>query len=158
KGHIGRNIVLKKLLCLLAFSSLIFGNVNAQTPQPSTGQALNNMVAFVHLVGYIRYFYPGDVASAVDWDAFTERHIESVEDAASPSDLAARLTDLFSPYAPLLQIFPTGTPPEVPAELKAPPDGAKYIIFWIHIPMRTGTGPGLEMWPGERIKAPLGSK
>ncbi len=145
-------------LALILLLSLGSG-VSAQDSQPLQGRALDNVVAFTKLVGYVRYFYPGDVAAKTDWDTFTIQNIESVEAAADAVQLAEQLNRLFTPYAPLVQVFPSEAAFKVPAELQTPPADAASLTMWVHIPMRVaGAGRDTELWPGTRIETAIGAK
>ncbi len=85
-----------------------------QDVQPLEGRALENVVAFSRLLGYIRYFHPSDAAYTTDWESFAIAHIESVENAPTPKALAQRLERLFVPYAPTLRVFADGEAPRLP--------------------------------------------
>jgi hypothetical protein len=67
-------------------------------------RGLENMVAFTHLLGYVRFFYPGDEAAAAEYEKLAIRGARAVEGARSPDQLAEVLRTLFDPIAPGLQI------------------------------------------------------
>ena len=94
-----------------------------------TPRALENLVAFTRLFGIVRHFHPSDEAAAADWDAVAVNGVDVVESAKTPAELAARLGDVFLPYAPSLRIFPTNAPPNANV---AKPDGATTIVAWEH--------------------------
>lgn len=75
-----------------------------EPPRPLEGRALENLVAFAKLFGYVRYFHPSDEAAATDWDAFAIRGVRAVESASGEDELSTRLRDLLEPIAPLVQI------------------------------------------------------
>ena len=87
--------------------------VGDDPPAPLAGTALDNVIAFARLYGYVRYFYPGDVvaeARAATWEQFVANGVRVVEDAQGAADLAQRLRDLFAPIAPAVQIWTEGEP------------------------------------------------
>ena len=73
-----------------------FNNVNAQ---------ISNIESFAKLYGYVRWFYPGDEASQIDWNKFAVYGIQKVENAKDKKELKQILLELFKPIAPALKIF-----------------------------------------------------
>ncbi len=69
-----------------------------------TERGLANRVAFSRLLGYVRWFHPGDAAAATDWDAFAVAGERAVEGAPDAPRLAAVLDSLFRPVAPMLVV------------------------------------------------------
>src|SRR6185369_3903272 len=71
------------------------GKVNTveEKPRPLTRRGLDNIIAFSHLLGYIRHFYPGDEAVGANWDALAVEGVRAVENANSPKALAKGLED-----------------------------------------------------------------
>jgi C-terminal processing protease CtpA/Prc len=106
--------------------------------RPLGGAALENLVAFTRLLGYVRYFHPSDEAAAVDWDTFAIEGVAAVERAKDPADLAQVLEKSFRPVAPTVRVFPTKEPPARDAE-PAPPPGAPSAKFvaWYHFGVGT---------------------
>src|SRR5215470_8569264 len=95
----------------------------SEASRPLTGQGMRNVIAFTHLLGYVRYFHPSDQVVTADWDRFTIEGMRRVEPCEGPEQLANALEALFRPVAPTVQVFPKGTQPAVPAGL-VPPAGA----------------------------------
>lgn len=104
--------------------------------RPLTGRALDNLAAFVRLLGYVRHFHPSDaVAQAVEadsWDVIAIRSIDAVEAAPDAEALARVLAEIFAPYASTLRVYPTGMTPDLPD--LARPDGARALVMWTHTP------------------------
>jgi hypothetical protein len=48
----------------------LFYQVYVSDAFSQTEQQINNQKTFAKLFGYVRYFYPGDEASVIDWDKF----------------------------------------------------------------------------------------
>ena len=99
--------------------------------RPLSGRALDNLVAFTRLLGYVRHFHPSDQVASADWDATAVEGVRAIESAKDPADLARRLETLFRPLGPTVRVFPTG------AELSSPDDlktlkNAREIIAWDH--------------------------
>ena len=103
-------------------------------PRPLAGRGLENLEAFARLLAYVRFFHPSDGSAAADWGRFAVEGVGYAEGAATPEDLAGRLTELFAPLAPAVQVFPTGNPPAAPKELAARPAGAESrVVAWRHV-------------------------
>jgi hypothetical protein len=104
---------------------------------PLEGRALDNVVAFTRLLGYVRYFHPSDQASAVDWDRLAADGIEKVEPAGDAESLARALQALFLPIAPSISIGAGLTGSRVPAatevaDTQPDPDRKCDTIRWHH--------------------------
>jgi hypothetical protein len=77
------------------FSNQIIGQTNFN---------IENVKAFAKTYGYVRYFYPSDEASSIDWDRFAIYGIESIINIQNSDSLRDKLNELFKPIAPLLRI------------------------------------------------------
>jgi hypothetical protein len=55
-----------------------------------TEQQINNQKTFAKLFGYVRYFYPGDEASGIDWDKFAIYGCSMVDKCKSQQVLASQ--------------------------------------------------------------------
>jgi C-terminal processing protease CtpA/Prc len=93
--------------------------------RPVTPKGLDNIRALARLFGFVRYFYPSDEAAATDWNRLAMVAIDAVEPAQTSAELAATLQNLFASIAPLLHVFPTGTPPPT-IDLKP----TRQVIMW----------------------------
>ncbi|GAB4526055.1 MAG: hypothetical protein OHK0046_42500 [Anaerolineae bacterium] len=109
----------------------------ARLSAPLTGRALSNLVAFARLFGYVRYFYPGQSASAVDWEMLAVEGTQLVESTTDTDTLITQLRTLFSPVAPEVLIFAQAGPHPVytPAQ---PQTEVPLITAWIHHGFGTG--------------------
>ena len=103
-----------------------------QTPAPLEGRALDNLVAFARLLGYVRFFHPSDQAEHVDWDAFAIGGTRYVEAAPDASELARRLEALFRPLAPTVAVFAEGAELPTHPALLAPGTGEAEVVAWRH--------------------------
>jgi C-terminal processing protease CtpA/Prc len=102
-------------------------------PKPLDGRALENLVAFTRLLGYVRFFHPSDQAAENDWEAFVIHGVEVVEDASTRGQLAEKLEALFHPIAPTVRVFPTGQSPDaVPPPSPSATRAAPRVIAWRH--------------------------
>jgi C-terminal processing protease CtpA/Prc len=108
--------------------------------RPLEGRALDNLVAFTKVLGYVRYFHPSDQAAKTNWELFAIDGVQAVEAAKTPAELAASLEKLFQPIAPSLRVFATGKPPAKDAVAAPPKDApsAKFVA-WHHIGVGMGT-------------------
>jgi C-terminal processing protease CtpA/Prc len=102
-----------------------------QGPHPLDDLAVENLVAFARLLGYVRHFHPSDEAATTDWDAFAIAGVIQVESARSPSDLKARLGRLFRVVAPTVRLSTKPLPPLEIGVLRGGSDVAG-IIGWHH--------------------------
>jgi C-terminal processing protease CtpA/Prc len=120
--------------------------------RPLQGPALDNLVAFTRLLGYVRYFHPSDAAAAVDWDTFA---IEGVA-AKNPADLARVLEKLFRPIAPGVRVFPTKEPPAPEAD---PPQETPSTGFvgWYHFGVGMGSPASIYRSARVNSKEPIPS-
>jgi C-terminal processing protease CtpA/Prc len=115
-----------------------------------TARGTDNLVAFTRLLGYVRFFHPSDQAAGANWDSLALAGVQAAERAASPRDLAVTLEDFFRPVAPTLRVFPTGSRPDLPAEL-APPGGDSTLTYWQH--SSVGLTPNDPFYKSERLTA-----
>lgn len=122
------------VLAGLLLAPALFALPGDEPARPLQGRGLDNLVAFSRLLGYVRYFHPGDAAAKTDWNAFAVHGVRQVEGAANPEELARKLQDLFAPVAPTVRVFPTGKAPATPPEL-LPPSGKPEpaILAWRHL-------------------------
>lgn len=118
------------------------------------GRGLENLLAFTRLLGYVRYFHPSDAAYTADWESFAVAHIEGVEKAASPEELAARLSQLFVPYAPTLQVFPSGKVPSLMPDLNMPL-GVEPLFVTVQVRTVLGESDTLLLHRGDRVSIPV---
>jgi C-terminal processing protease CtpA/Prc len=104
-------------------------------PRALEGRGLDNLVAFVRLLGYVRWFHPSNEAAAADWDAFTIAAIPRVEGAMDPAGLARVLQEIFAPLAPSVRVFPTA---QRPSDSPPMPEAAQpKIVAWEYHGMST---------------------
>jgi C-terminal processing protease CtpA/Prc len=102
--------------------------------QPLQPGALSNLEAFTRVLGYVYYFHPSDAVAELPWQEWTglaARNMERVEAAGSPEELAGLLTEIFRPFAPSVEIIPTGASS---AAREPAPEGSSRVFFWVHVP------------------------
>jgi len=113
-------------------------------PAPLSARGVDNLTAFAHLYGYVRFFHPSDEAAAADWQQVALAGVEHVESATDAADLARRLEDVFRPLAPTLRVWPRGVEREgaeaPPAE---PRQSAGTWIAWRHDGVELSTRPNI---------------
>lgn len=110
----------------------VVGEVEA--PRPLKPRALENLVAFTRLLGYVRYFHPSDQARDADWEALALDGLRRVEAAGSAGELAKALNDTFAPVAPTVQVYVTGQKrPALAADLSPRASEEKpKVAYWEH--------------------------
>lgn len=107
----------------------------------STDQPVKNMETFARLYGYVKYFYPGDEAAAMDWDRFAVYGVKKVENSKNTAELKKALEELFLPITPGLIIHETGVKLKLSNTRITPPDttGMK-VVTWQHLGVGLGGG------------------
>src|SRR5207249_10266216 len=75
----------------VSFEVIGKAGVGSEPARPLEGRALDNLVAFTKLLGYVRCFHPSDEAAATKWDLFAIDCVPAVEQAKTPAELAAGL-------------------------------------------------------------------
>jgi hypothetical protein len=93
---------------------------------------IDNVAAFARLYGVVRYFYPADAVTTVDWDRFAILGVSRVRGARDAAALETTLEGLFSSLGPGLEIGKSLSP--------APPPGAvdAGLVVWQYV------GPGID--------------
>jgi C-terminal processing protease CtpA/Prc len=104
-----------------------------EPPRPFTPRGLGNIQAFAKMLAYIRFFHPSDEAAAADWDRFAVGHASYIEQAESAADLAARLMEVFAPYAPTLQLQADGQADRMPVKATPNLGDDVRVIAWRHV-------------------------
>ncbi|MCX6320630.1 MAG: hypothetical protein NTX93_02345 [Bacteroidia bacterium] len=65
---------------------------------------VENIHTFAKVYGYVRWYYPSDEASQLDWNKFAVLGVQKVETARNQKELNKIILELFKPIAPALQI------------------------------------------------------
>src|SRR5262249_32414239 len=111
--------------------------------RPLQGRALDNLVAFTRLLGYVRYFHPSEGVRTANWERFAIDSVPAVEAAKDPAELSQVLTKQFQPLAPTLRVFPTDQPP-AGADAAPPKEAASSrVLAWYHFGVGTGNPPSV---------------
>ena len=88
-------------LCLL----LAFAFTPMRASDAAAGDStreVENLAAFARVYGYVRFFYPSDAATQVDWDKLAIIGAEEGRTAPDDAILRTVLLRLFQPIAPKL--------------------------------------------------------
>jgi hypothetical protein len=117
---------------LLALCCLV-GASGATSTQGSGPSDIDNVVAFARLYGAVRYFYPGDATTAIDWNAFAVVGVSRVRPAPDAAALDAALEGLFLPLGPGIEIGPSLPP----APALGPPDPS--LVAWRYVGAAIGS-------------------
>src|SRR5262245_57897825 len=131
-------------LTVLALLALLGSETAGAQPPSSADQPLSSrdsLAALGRLLSVVRFFHPSDEGAACDWNRFAVAAVQKVEGAATPQDLATRLSALFAPVAPTLRITRPGGPGTGGGEARPLPDGllppkegapGLRIVAWRH--------------------------
>lgn len=140
--------------------SLTVKDKPAEVDDPSrllTERGLANLIAATRYLGYLRHYYPGDEAAALEWDSFITQSLDPIEAAASADELAEVLSRTAALIAPAAQV--QTKPFDVafdPKSMLAPTDKPSHTIAWRH----RGFGPGAKregsIYLSERISTLTG--
>ena len=99
----------------------------------ATGSKVENVATFAKVYGYVRWFYPGDEASQINWDKFAVFGARKVENAKNQNELKQILQELFRPVAPSLKIDDASTIGDFDRQSILPKDTPGLIpVSWIH--------------------------
>jgi len=119
----------------------------------TSSRAIENLIAFTRLYGVVRYFHPSDEAVAADWTSVAVNGAEFVESAKDANELAQRLTEVFAPLAPSLQVSSSSTMNIAAIE----PGDATTIVSWEHYGVTTGDT-GKTMYHSDRVRRAVTDK
>jgi len=120
---------------------------------------VDNLRTFAKAYGYVKYFYPGDEASQIDWAKFSIYGAAKIEKCKTKEQVVAALNNLFNPIAPSVMFLISKNKPGYDLKLITPDNTTGYrLTYWQHegieiglIPkncyksVRVGNGPN----PGE---------
>jgi hypothetical protein len=109
---------------------------------------LENLRAFAHLYGFVRFFHPTDAAADANWQSLAIAGVASVRDADAVGDLADRLDGLYRPYAPSMQLWTVDEPTPAIAEA---PRARGELVYWQHQGFR-GTPISLYRPPYRQVR------
>ncbi len=70
----------------------------------SRKQKIENLYSFAKVYGYVRWFYPGDEVTQIDWNKFAVYGIQEVQNSRNTEKLKETLLELYQPIAPSLSI------------------------------------------------------
>jgi hypothetical protein len=113
-------------------------------------RSIRNLDAFARLYGYVRFFYPGDEAAALDWERFAAYGVKRAGSARDDAELKSVLEDLFGPVAPALRISASVPSAAFPTAEITPPgaDGMKTVGWQHH---GYGFGPSNAIYQSVRL-------
>ena len=99
----------------------------------SKSRKVENIHTFAKVYGYVRWFYPGDEASQLDWNKFAVVGVQKVEMAHNEKELKNIILELFKPIAPTIQISGKKLDESFNANSILPPDQiGSNPISWVH--------------------------
>lgn len=121
------------------------GATEVAEPQDETGSSpdVEKIEAFARLYGYVRFFHPSDEAASIDWDRFALLGAIRIREAGPSGDLLDVMNRLFSPIAPTVAIYPTGSEPD---SLAPPvPSAGLTPVTWQHVGVRLPGSPSIYL-------------
>ena len=148
------NAMRRIVLCVLAaLTSVVQGSSQSAAfdSRPLSDSGLQNAIAFTRVLGYVQYFHPSDQAATMTWEAFTVAGMKQVEDAATPADLAGRMTTLFAPIAPSVLVFPTGPRPAIDPALHPADTTGLSVVRWDYLGFPSNPPSTSSPYSGARI-------
>ncbi|MEI6142034.1 MAG: S41 family peptidase [Mariniphaga sp.] len=99
----------------------------------ATESKVENVATFAKIYGYVRWFYPSDEASQINWDKFVVYGARKVENARNQNELKQILREVFKPIAPALKIDDASTIGNFNRQSILPKDTTGMIpVSWIH--------------------------
>ena len=82
---------MRKLLIILSILLFINPACNSDKSSKLSVKEVDNLISFAKLYGYVRYFYPGDAASKMDWDKFAVYGVREILNIKDDKELAQTL-------------------------------------------------------------------
>ena len=107
---------------LLASVTIVF----TQSSAPPQSTEIENVVAFARLYGAVRYFYPGDAATTLDWNPVAVHGVNRVRSARDAAARQTTLEGLFAGLGPGIQIATA-----LPAPPPSLPDSS--LVAWRYV-------------------------
>jgi len=99
--------------------------IQSATPPKDISNKMDHFTSFAELYNLIRYYYPGDEAASIDWEAFALLGFRRIDNASSSETIEELLIELFKSIAPSLIINGQVIGTEQPATPSA-------YTFWHH--------------------------
>jgi C-terminal processing protease CtpA/Prc len=121
-------------------------------PRELSPRGVENLVAFSRLLGYARFFYPGDDAAAANWEWLAVEGVRRVESAPDAAALAAALGDAFTAVAPGIEVS-VGVPPPAGASRGGSAVPASEALAWRHSGVGLSGGQPLT-YNSQRVRLP----
>lgn len=130
---------MRRLLCAVACHALTVSGSGLGHASTTHTRNQVQVAAFARLYGVVRYFYPGDAAQGVDWNRLAVAGVADASSSGNSSELRTRLTDLFAPLGPGIDIIEDGTafPPTLPAH----DQGRDMLVAWRYLGFTTKNSP-----------------
>lgn len=128
-----REFTVTRGICIFTFLILLVFFIVSTGSGNKLERSINNIETFTRLYGYVKYFYPGDEAAAMDWERFAIYGIKRVENAPGSTELKKVLKELFLPMAPALVIHESHKKTEFSIASITPPNKEEMkMVAWQH--------------------------
>jgi hypothetical protein len=116
--------------------------LSAAQPVPAPRRELDNVVTFARLYGVIRYFYPSDAATAIDWNLFAVEGVRRVRPAPNTKSLDAVLENLVALLGPGIEIAEKLSPAVAAGKTNG------RLVAWRYL------GPGFDAPVSSNVQTP----
>jgi hypothetical protein len=126
-------------ISVIAAAIVWIAPVSGQAPQST-----DHVAAFARLYGVVRYFYPSDAASSLDWNRFAVHGVKRVREATDARQLETTLQELMRPLGPGIEIGRSLPPAPAPGNL----DGR--LIAWRYLGAGMSASGGRGPYAGKR--------
>jgi C-terminal processing protease CtpA/Prc len=123
-----------------------------EPPRALSPRGIDNLVAFSRLLGYVRYFHPGDHAAAANWEWVAVAGVRRIEAATDAAALASALASVFTPLAPGL-VVSVGAPAPQATRREGPVPAGSEAMAWRHQGLGIGVAPQ-HAYLSERVRLP----
>jgi C-terminal processing protease CtpA/Prc len=145
-----RSFTVTRCICIFTFLILLVFIPVSTGCSNQLQRSIKNIEAFTRLYGYVKYFYPGDEAAAMDWERFAVYGVKRVESASNQAGLKKILEELFLPIAPTLVIHESHKKTGFTIASITPPnmEGMK-LVAWQHFGV--GFGNANSIYKSARI-------
>lgn len=113
---------------------------------------IENMVTFVKVYGYVKYFHPSDEASQIDWNKFSIYGASQIDKCKTKKDVIKTLNLLFKPIAPSIKFATNDMSFNIELNDIIPDSIEKYqLTYWQHLGVSIGMDRKNQPYESRRI-------
>jgi hypothetical protein len=101
----------------------------ANSTEPLHAGQRETLVTLIELIGYLRFFYPGDVSAQTDWQAVAVDAVDRMLAVRGTADMQREVTELLRHVAPEAAVYAEGSaPPPI-----GPTAAGSMLTRWVHV-------------------------